>query len=298
MANIKQIEQNKNGGKDYVFGDLHGYIHKLDAAIQALNFDPSKDRLFSVGDLCNGGTDSMACLALLDKDYFYAVRGNNEDYVLRSIHKIQQNGLTTSVETYLNEHDTLWLMDLSAEEQQELYEKLQDLPYVLEIEVDGQDTPVAIVHSPPYANEAWADYTKRAALFSLDTPENEIYCTSHAKKVIEERKSHGPIEGVYRLFFGHKPFLTGQIMKLSDEHGNGNAYNLDSGGGTGEATGVFQVADILVDETILLEPARLRSVFNLAVDTSQGYCTQNHEKTKEPINQPPANQINDGNKLP
>jgi len=46
----------------YVIGDLHGCHAEFVALLEALSFDPRRDRLWLVGDLVNRGPDSLACL--------------------------------------------------------------------------------------------------------------------------------------------------------------------------------------------------------------------------------------------
>lgn len=65
-------------GRDFVVGDLHGCYDLLMTALGCLNFDGSKDRLFSVGDLIDRGEKSAECLALLDEPWFFAIAGNHE----------------------------------------------------------------------------------------------------------------------------------------------------------------------------------------------------------------------------
>ncbi|WP_144112838.1 metallophosphoesterase [Paraburkholderia sp. BCC1886] len=66
-------------GRDFVVGDLHGCMDALRHLLRSIAFDPTCDRLFSVGDLVDRGEHSEAALALLDKPWFYAVLGNHED---------------------------------------------------------------------------------------------------------------------------------------------------------------------------------------------------------------------------
>lgn len=65
-------------GTDYVLGDLHGCYSLLQEALDQVNFDPARDRVFSVGDLVDRGPDSLKCLQLLKQPWFYAVLGNHE----------------------------------------------------------------------------------------------------------------------------------------------------------------------------------------------------------------------------
>lgn len=60
-------------------GDLHGCVDALRYLLSEIGFDGSRDRLFSVGDLVDRGTDSLAAVELIDKPWFYPVLGNHED---------------------------------------------------------------------------------------------------------------------------------------------------------------------------------------------------------------------------
>lgn len=69
-------------GNDYIVGDLHGCFSLLERLLQEVNFDKSKDRLFSTGDLIDRGPDSLRCLQLLAEPWFYAVQGNHENMMI------------------------------------------------------------------------------------------------------------------------------------------------------------------------------------------------------------------------
>lgn len=65
-------------GRDFVVGDIHGWLGPLQAELEAVCFDTAVDRLFSVGDLIDRGPDSEQCLELVKEPWFFAVRGNHE----------------------------------------------------------------------------------------------------------------------------------------------------------------------------------------------------------------------------
>ncbi|MGX9463004.1 metallophosphoesterase [Shewanella sp. A14] len=69
-------------GKDYIVGDIHGQIHALYAQLLALKFNFQTDRLFCTGDLINKGDESIDCLDLLTKKWFFSVLGNHEQLFL------------------------------------------------------------------------------------------------------------------------------------------------------------------------------------------------------------------------
>lgn len=78
---VKTLAPNEHG-RDLVVGDLHGARHLLDRLLEGLRFDPTKDRLISVGDLIDRGPDSLGCLRLLDEPWFNAVLANHEQLML------------------------------------------------------------------------------------------------------------------------------------------------------------------------------------------------------------------------
>jgi len=51
---------------DYAIGDLQGCFSEFTTLLQRVNFNPSKDHLYLVGDVVARGPDSLACL-----DYIY-----------------------------------------------------------------------------------------------------------------------------------------------------------------------------------------------------------------------------------
>jgi serine/threonine protein phosphatase 1 len=65
-------------GNDFVVGDLHGHRSLLEKALDQLSFDPSRDRVLSVGDLIDRGPESIATLSLIEEPWFQAVLGNHE----------------------------------------------------------------------------------------------------------------------------------------------------------------------------------------------------------------------------
>lgn len=81
---IIQYPENKQG-RDFVVGDIHGCLDVLHRALKALHFQPTVDRLFSVGDLVDRGPHSLACLGLLKMPWFHAVMGNHESFLIRHL---------------------------------------------------------------------------------------------------------------------------------------------------------------------------------------------------------------------
>lgn len=96
---FRTLPENRKG-TDYFIGDLHGQRERLSQALAERQFDPTRDRVISVGDLIDRGPDSPGCIALLEEPWFHACLGNHEwllinavlggDPVSRQVH--QDNG--------------------------------------------------------------------------------------------------------------------------------------------------------------------------------------------------------------
>ena len=57
MREYKLVKANKVG-RDFVVGDVHGMFDRVAQALTKVQFNPSRDRLFSVGDLIDRGPQS------------------------------------------------------------------------------------------------------------------------------------------------------------------------------------------------------------------------------------------------
>lgn len=68
----------------YVIGDIHGCLASLQALLDRIAFDPRRDRLWLVGDLVNGGPDSLGVLrwARRHRECIRCVVGNHDLYTL------------------------------------------------------------------------------------------------------------------------------------------------------------------------------------------------------------------------
>ncbi len=66
----------------WLVGDVHGCARELEDLLTAIRFDPAHDELWCVGDLVNGGPDSLATLRLWQSIGGRGVIGNHEVYTL------------------------------------------------------------------------------------------------------------------------------------------------------------------------------------------------------------------------
>lgn len=76
----------------YAVGDLQGCLEPLKCLLEQVAFDPSKDRLWLVGDLVNRGPQSLETLRFLYamRDSLVCVLGNHDLHLLAVAHNIER----------------------------------------------------------------------------------------------------------------------------------------------------------------------------------------------------------------
>lgn len=137
-------------GRDFYCGDLHGMYTPLRDALDRQAFNPRLDRLFCAGDLIDRGPDSLACLALLEEPWFFAVRGNHEALLLESVLKRDRKA---GAAWQLNGGD--WARDLDDTLLLNLAQRIEArMPLVLE--VDNPDFHISLCHAS-YPLPDWND---------------------------------------------------------------------------------------------------------------------------------------------
>ena len=137
MVSLRQQLPANTLGRDFVVGDLHGCLDLLHIELARVQFSPSQDRLFSVGDLIDRGPDSMGCLRLLRESWFFAVRGNHENMLLDYYFEaVQPYGRGEEASKFFRNGGG-WVQKLQANERDELREillpEVASLPYVITV---------------------------------------------------------------------------------------------------------------------------------------------------------------------
>jgi len=105
----------------YVVGDIQGCLQPLECLLEAVDFTPGEDVLWSVGDLVNRGPDSLQALRFLYRMRadLVAVLGNHDLHLLAAAAGVR--GTTP--------HDTLDAI-LAAPDREELLDWLARLPLI------------------------------------------------------------------------------------------------------------------------------------------------------------------------
>lgn len=196
-----------------VVGDVHGYFSRLRARLDEVGFDAKVDRLFSVGDLIDRGPESPQALEWIDQPWFFAVRGNHEDYAVR---------YRTVDRANWSRYGGDWFLELDPKEQQRISERLARLPLAMEIATEKG--PVGIVH----ADCPVPDWRR------LDLSDRRVrnFCMWSRSRLEQGRESR--IHGLRALVVGHTP--------LKEPATLGNVVHIDTAGWTDE--GRFTLLDL------------------------------------------------------
>lgn len=233
---IKHFEANTKG-KDFAVGDIHGHFTLLQNALDAAGFNPSIDRLFSVGDLVDRGPECRDVLDWLDKPWFHPVRGNHDDYVCRFD--------TCDIDNWVY-NGGAWFAGLAWDEQREFAARFRDLP--IAIDVDTSMGLVGLVHADcPFSS--WHELQ-----FEL-IGEHEPKRTKLVKNTcmwsrsrIEQSDVSG-VSDVRAVVVGHTPLNKPVVL--------GNVYHIDTAGWLPEKGGYFTLLNLETLQAIPQLPEKL-----------------------------------------
>jgi len=188
-----------NKGIDYIIGDIHGCYDKLFDKLEGINFDFSKDRLFSVGDLVDRGPSSKMIVDLLDESWFFAVRGNHCQMPIDYLKGLEDKS------TYFN-NGGQWFIELDICTQENIAETLSKLPYVIQLKTPNGT--IGIVHAQPVKIEG--EYNWKRFIKGIKDDEtlgnwNSVRerCTWDRLIAYNENELKGNIKGIYAVVSGH-----------------------------------------------------------------------------------------------
>lgn len=145
----KLIAKNERG-IDYIVGDIHGCFTQLDAALDALDFDETKDRLFTCGDLVDRGPESEKVDAWLTAPWFYSTLGNHEQMAIDIF-----DGFGDLGNYSYNGGD--WFLKLDKEDRKYYYDLFKQLPLIMEVQVG--DGKIGIVHAECLCQD-WEEFKR------------------------------------------------------------------------------------------------------------------------------------------
>lgn len=129
-------------GRTLIVGDIHGHFTRLQEALDAVGFDPTKDRLVGAGDAIDRGPESIEVMRWLQYPWFSMVAGNHEAFALE---------YPDISATSWHRWGGAWFMMLEDDEQKAVQAELKKLPVVIEIETTKG--MVGVVHAEPVLSD-------------------------------------------------------------------------------------------------------------------------------------------------
>lgn len=212
MGIHKTVEPNTKGS-DFFVGDIHGCFSTLEKLLDKAAFDPEVDRLFSVGDLINRGSESHRAIEFLKQPWFYAVAGNHEvifmDYMEGG--KVRTRHLHYLVD---------WVPHQTRKAMIELYEQIRALPIAITIESIRQHSSVGrvgVLHAN-ISHHTWNDFITDLVKGGYESQ------TAYDAQWSRDRYNSSNaaiVSGVEAVYVGHKPVDHTKVL--------GNVYYIDTG---------------------------------------------------------------------
>lgn len=213
VPRVKRFAAN-TAGRDFAVGDIHGHFTRLQTALDKAGFEPSVDRLFSVGDLIDRGPESLDVDEwLLRKPWFHAVRGNHEQMAIDS-HAAGRVSDECSMH-FIN--GGAWFYGLSSIEQDCYASILRDLPLVIEVET--AHGLIGIVHAD-VPRGSWGEMISALSGSAFEANHVAAKLQWSRKRITEEDQSG--VDGVRAVIVGHTPLRQPAVL--------GNVYHIDTAG--------------------------------------------------------------------
>lgn len=222
--------------KHWVTADIHGAFSILWNELLQAGFNPATDILYSLGDLVNRGSESVAAYQWLMKPWFKPVRGNHEAMIIQSF----ANPDNRDTQTLLRQTNGQWWFDLSETARTKLASGLDSLPYTRSLIVG--ERRIGLVHADVPEGMSWPDFCE--ATLAGDESARHAALWSRARWLASigsgfTGEELPRVTGVDWVFVGHSPVEQPTIV--------GNVVFLDCGLWKGNRQGVICIQDWLQD---------------------------------------------------
>ena len=221
-----RVGENSTGGRDFVVGDVHGEFEALDATLASLGLQPTRERLFALGDLIDRGPRGADALAWMESGRIVlSVRGNHEQMLLERI-----EGAESDPGERVPWRMQRWFMcDVARAYWARWKAMIQTMPIAATVRT--RTGAVGLVHATPTARH-WDTMLGKLAAGDTDTMWTSMNSTArahHDARRAARRAEHeripldGHIDGVHAVLTGHT--ILGNVART------GNVWHIDTGAG-------------------------------------------------------------------
>lgn len=205
------VHQPNSVGRDFVIGDIHGKYKELKRLMEEKGFDKAHDRLFCCGDFVNKGPESLKCLELLNRNWFFPVIGNHEEALI----------FATLSDINYSEWESIgggWLTkdELKTHEIQALLSKLCQTPRYITLN-HSSGVKIGLCHAQP-PTEDWNDVFENN--LTCSQVERSIWSHSRAAS-INFTDSFTTIQNIDFTIHGHSAFERPTLLS--------NTLHIDTG---------------------------------------------------------------------
>ncbi|MEP0355584.1 metallophosphoesterase [Paraglaciecola sp.] len=191
-------------GRDFICGDIHGYFNIIDKLLIEHEFNPSVDRLFSLGDLIDRGRGSINVLTWLSQPWFHAIQGNHERMLINVVES-QSKDVWKQWQSW----GGLWARGLDYKSLQVYYDAMVKMPAAIEIEI-SEGCNLGLVHAELPDKCDW----HQVKTMLLEAPQNiednraisDLFWTRAQLFYDDVRKQKvQPVKNIFHVFHGHTP---------------------------------------------------------------------------------------------
>lgn len=227
--NFRKFSKNTRG-RDFIASDVHGHYDELEALLQHVGFDPTKDRLFLAGDLVDRGPFSLRVLEWLAKPWVHAVLGNHDAMCISAGIDLQGRRRKHV------DHGGAWFYELPSGTRAAIIHAFEMLP--LAIEVEAQDgRRLGIVHAQcPF--DDWDHFILEISHYSPELLRRSHIAEEAMWRVDRYNKT---VVNLDVLFVGHTSLKSRQSL--------GNICYIDTGVCYPEQQGFLTLVDMNSNET-------------------------------------------------
>lgn len=202
-----------------MIGDIHGCYDEVIKLLEHIEFDCTKDRLISVGDLVDRGPKSVDVLMLLNEPWFFSVVGNHDYMMIETIlHHSRYN------ENTWNYNGGIWHFSVDDETLKNLCHMMDDnMTYV--IVIGKGKNRVNIVHAE-LVNNSQREITTDADIDSWNFNEINETTMIWGRQLISSTLTNKKRKGLSDTYVGHTALTEIKDLVIDSHHyiDNGACY--------------------------------------------------------------------------